>query len=91
MRTLYAPLFFFGFIAAALSLAARPLWLLPLLASPVLPCRSCNPLAHGRASGYPGKAYYASVTLLRSEAVCFVVLRVTKASPQGLGAMVKQV
>ncbi|MCE0872722.1 MULTISPECIES: hypothetical protein [Pseudomonas] len=41
MRALYAPLFFFGFIAAALSLAAQPLWLLPLLANAVL--QSCSP------------------------------------------------
>ncbi|WP_144172203.1 sterol desaturase family protein [Pseudomonas sp. Kh13] len=44
MRTLYAPLFFFGFIAAALSLAARPLWLLPLLASAVLLSFACERL-----------------------------------------------
>ena len=44
MRTLYAPLFFFGFIAAALSLAAHPLWLVPLLASAVL-IRNCMGIA----------------------------------------------
>lgn len=42
MRILYAPLFFFGFIAAALALATRPLWLLPLLASAVLLSFTCE-------------------------------------------------
>jgi len=72
MRTLYAALFFIGFIAAALSLAAHP----------VMPYRSCRPLVYGQAGGYPGNPDYASFTLLRSEAARLVVLRATKASPR---------
>lgn len=50
MRTLYAPLFFFGFIATALSLAAHPLWLLPLLASAVLLSFTCERLIPYKAA-----------------------------------------
>jgi len=50
MRTLYAPLFFFGFIAAALSLAAHPLWLVPLLASAVLLSFACERLMPYKAA-----------------------------------------
>jgi len=50
MRTLYAPLFFFGFIAAALSLADHPLWLLPLLASAVLLSFTCERLIPYKAA-----------------------------------------
>ncbi|MBH3450679.1 sterol desaturase family protein [Pseudomonas putida] len=50
MRTLYAPLFFFGYIAAALSLADHPLWLLPLLASAVLLSFTCERLIPYKAA-----------------------------------------
>ena len=47
MRTLYAPVFFFGFISAALCLvasSASPLWLLPLLATAVGVSFTCERL-----------------------------------------------
>ncbi|MFK3774471.1 sterol desaturase family protein [Pseudomonas sp. NPDC089406] len=44
MRTLYAPLFFFGFIGAALSLAHDPAWLILLLACAVLLSLACEQL-----------------------------------------------
>ncbi|MGE8371897.1 MAG: sterol desaturase family protein [Pseudomonas putida] len=50
MRTLYAPLFFFGFIAVALSLADHPVWLLPLLASAVLLSFTCERLIPYKAA-----------------------------------------